>query len=811
LREAKPIPSDHKRGTALAIVGEAPGGLEVHRGRYFVGESGKRLNNGFRHFGIPPHRVHINNTLQCRPPYDFGPKDWKRAIACCQPRLEAELREANPRVILAVGKKALHALSIYNSDALFPFVGSTLDCGLKLKRKQTTLLVSLHPAFCLRGQRQYFPVFYQHLQHAWELATGARDPFQWQRLLYYGDSEIDILKALKKFASAKSGKLGIDIETGGSDPVLDGITALGLGDYQTAVSVLWPPERHFVCEDRARQAFTLIRQSLANPRTRKVAHNGIHDVIGLEAIGLNIAEYTDDTILKHHVVANTLKHSLGFVAQTEFACEPWKKLFHVGGDEKGLARFLTAPGEELTLYNAKDTAILSPLDDRLDERLATVHNGQELYDGYLERSKIAMAMQLWGIHISPKAVAAHEKPLRSRIARARAEVRKVAKSARRSNFGTEETRVPWQRFNPGSKAQLRRLLFESLKVRPAIYTSTGLPSLREEVLQSLVGHHRAQVQYLARALLRYNRYTKLYNTYIKGLRGVTRAHPQAKVWGTKTGRWSYDIFPAQTTPKKLRDVVIASPGNWLLSADYSQLEMRIMALLSGDPRLMEWFIEGKDPHTETAIGLFGSLDHLSKKKRTKFRDVAKTFNYGEAYGGDDKTLWTHVNKKLPDLGISLLDVMRIRETKAMMHPVLVQWRRDLLAKAERDDFVEHPLSGRRIYFHGDVEATKVYNSPIQGTAADIINAALPGVFKGIKRIKGSSLIFQVHDELVADVSDPLRGARVLKRHMTKPITIDGKKMHFPIDYKIGRDWGLSMKKFESIEEIEKWWKKQKRK
>jgi DNA polymerase-1 len=621
--------------------------------------------------------------------------------------------------------------------------------------------------------------------------------------LYYGKSEKQILAALRRLAKMKRGTLGIDIETAGPDPMTDRITVIGMATNAVSVSLLWPPEQHFKTIEDAEEAYQLTAKILAGP-LRKAAHNGIHDILGLKQIGLTVGNYTLDTILMHHVAGNTLKHDLGFVSQTEFACDPWKKIFKVTGDAKGLERFLRAKPGELTLYNAKDTAILPPLASALANRLDNTNNGWELYNGYLERSHIALSMQQWGARISQGAVERHEKPLKRRIRDARREIRQAALETGRKYLHIGDNIVPIEDFNPASNPQRKELFFKVLRVRPRIYTPKGEPSLKEEFVQLLTAHHNPIVAKCARALLRYRKYTKLYGTYIKGLRGVGRVYPQAKVWGTKAGRWSYDNFPAQTTPKILRDIVIASVGNWIASADYRQLEMRIMAWLSGDPLLLDWFETGKDPHSETAIGLFGSAEG-------EFRDIAKTSNYADAYGADSKTLWINITKSLPKLGITLLDVERIQESKARLHPTLVQWRRDLLAKAQADDYVEHPLSGRRIHFHGEVEPSKVYNSPIQGTAADIINRAIVGVHRDILKIPNSHLLFQVHDELVVDASDPVRAAKVLCKHMSAKVTLkmNGKisTMKFPVDYKIGHDWGKGMRKFESIEDIEKWWSK----
>lgn len=780
--DLKPIPSDRRRNTKLAIVGEAPGGLETQLGEYFVGESGKMLKSTLRKLGVKPSQVHINNAIQCEPPFKATATDWKQAIKCCRPRLENELRRSGAEYILALGKRAFHATTKYKR-AITDWAGCTLPCNLE-GCKNKTVLVSIHPAFVLRGNKQYAPVFKKSLDHSWRLATKQQDPFQWQELYYYGKDETQTLDALKEIANG-TGLLGFDIETAGSCAITKPLIAVGVANSDFAVSLVWPLERHFTDITQQASAEKLLRRIFKKTTLHKVAHNGSHDVPGLQVNGFEIKGYKHDTILYHAVYANTLLHNLGFVSQVEFACEPWKQLFKVSGDAKGLERFTTSKLEDLTEYNAKDSAILVPLAEvAINEWMPATHNGQALYDGYFERANIAANIMTTGAMINQDVRGRFDRNLRRNYNRAETTLREAA--------GEPE-------LSATKNKELHALFFDKFKVPITKRTPKGNPKLDRAVLDSLLTHHNPKVVDCIRALLRYKKYKKLHSTYIKGLRGVHKIHPQAKVWGTKGGRWSYNDI-VQLVPKSLRSIFRARPGNWIIEADYKQFEIWIMAHLSQDKTLLGWLTNGLDVHTMRAKSIFGDGE-ITKPQR----QVGKMMGLAVQYGAEALTVWQQMQLKNP--GFSLTDVEQMIETIYFTHPGIKAWQREMVRLARKTDYVECPVSGRRQKFYKDIEPAKCYNYPVQGTAADIMDGAIPNVFKAFKRIKDFYLLFQVHDALICDVRNPYRAARILHKHMTAPVSIRGDLISFDIDFKVGRTWG-DCKDFGSLKELKQWWEKE---
>jgi len=749
----------------VCIVGEAPGRNEEKEGQYFIGESGHYLDQGLRLIGKTRQDIRITNALQCRPQSlgrEATNEEWKTALACCKPRLESDLKGTTH--ILAAGKRAFHAVTTYK-DALVPWLGAPQVFDNR------TVVPSFHPAYCLRGMRQYLPIFYTFLERVFDLQRNV-NVFSWQPLAYFG-GELDAERVLQTILDSGL-PVGIDIETAGRDPLTSGITALGLATEEVGASILWPPIRHVPGDRKLAARIRHLCGLILRSNAPKICHNGAHDITGLRQHGFSIKNYTDDTLLMHHVAGPTLKHDLGFVSQVEFACDPWKKLFKVVGDVKGLERFLTAKPEELTRYNAKDAAILPRLLPRLQERLAQEHNGETLYRGYFTRSVIAARMRARGILIDKTAVTRHLRSMAPKIGKAEAAIKRISN------------------VNVASLPDMRKLFFTTLKQVPVSVTEkTGAGKLDAKSLEAFCASSDGRVREIARNLLIYREWTKLRSTYLRTLK-TDEVHPSPKVWGTKTGRWSYEDPAIQTIPPELRDCFAAREGHWIVEADYSQLELRIIALLAQDQELLQWYKEGRDVHMENARGLF-----MTQEPTEKQRKMGKSFVYASNYGAEAGTIWANLVPKFPDL--TLTAVVRMMQAWRAKRLPITFWQRKLVEQVRRDDYVEAPLSGMREHFHGQPELTKILNFPIQSTGADIINEALPHVWHSLRGIE-SYLIIQVHDSLVAETPYPRECARRMGRWMCRPVTIAGHTLTFPVDFKVGKSWG-SVVKYSTWEEV----------
>lgn len=317
--------------------------------------------------------------------------------------------------------------------------------------------------------------------------------------------------------------------------------------------------------------------------------------------------------------------------------------------------------------------------------------------------------------------------------------------------------IAGEEFNIGSPKQLQTLLFEKLKLPRGKKTKTGY-STGVEVLEELAGIHP-----LPGKILQWREMAKLKSTYVDALLQMIhpktgRVHTSFNQAVTATGRLSSSNPNLQNIPVRteeglaIRRAFIAPPGHQLLSADYSQIELRILAHVSGEPSLRRAFEAGEDIHTRTAVELFGVSPEVVSPE---MRRLAKTVNFGVLYGFSNYGLSRQ-------LGIEIGDAQRLIQNYFQRMPQVKRWIDHILKLAYEQGYVT-TLLGRRRYLpelkspnrnirsFGERAAT---NSPIQGTAADIIKLAMIKVRERLRK-EGSSakMILQVHDELVFEVPE----------------------------------------------------------
>jgi DNA polymerase-1 len=292
-----------------------------------------------------------------------------------------------------------------------------------------------------------------------------------------------------------------------------------------------------------------------------------------------------------------------------------------------------------------------------------------------------------------------------------------------------------------------------------------------------------------------------------------RVHPAWKPWGARTGRWSSEPN-FQNWPKYLRAMIIAPKGRTFVGADYSQLEMRIMAAMSGDLNLIRLCIEAdesdklnpaKDPHSYVAAKVFGQAYHdayarshndkAAEDKCRLLREITKTTVYGLNYGSGAQTVLNGIYERGydgPPLTINV--IKRVINTYFTEFPGIPTWREKTLQQAVRDKKVTSPILGRhRIFPLGQVEATVAYNFPIQSGAADIMNLRVWELYKGLKDIDPTAfLIAQVHDAVYAECAE--NKAKEVARFIEETLTVErsleegGPSMLFVASAAISKNW-----------------------
>lgn len=346
-------------------------------------------------------------------------------------------------------------------------------------------------------------------------------------------------------------------------------------------------------------------------------------------------------------------------------------------------------------------------------------------------------MELTGVCIDTAALREAETDMNRRIAGLEKEIYELA--------GEE--------FNVGSPAKVGEILFERLRLDDkAKKTKTGQYSTGEEILEKLVPRHP-----IVAMIMRYRAMKKLLNTYLTALPAAInpatgRVHTNYNQTVTATGRISSSSPNLQNIPirddegREIRRAFIAEPGCLFMSADYSQIELRLLADFSGDPIMIDAFAHGKDVHAITAAKIYHKeLEEVTANERRN----AKTANFGIAYGISPFGLSTR-------LGIPRAEAKEIIDNYFATFPGIRQYIQDSIESARNNGYVETRMGRRRMLpdissrnptVRGYAERNAV-NAPLQGTAADIIKVAMVAICREIKdRGLKSKMIMQVHDEL----------------------------------------------------------------
>jgi DNA polymerase-1 len=349
-----------------------------------------------------------------------------------------------------------------------------------------------------------------------------------------------------------------------------------------------------------------------------------------------------------------------------------------------------------------------------------------------------------------------------------------------------------RRFNVNSTQQLSPILFQELKLPSARKTKSGF-STDASVLEELRGKHP-----IIELIIEYRQLTKLKSTYVDALPQLVNAktkrlHTSFNQTKTTTGRLSSSDPNLQNIPvrgelgREIRQAFIAPPGHQLLSADYSQIDLRALAHLSGDPELLETFTGDGDIHTDTAIRLFG----VEKDKVTAdMRRLAKTVNFGVIYGmsGYGLEQATEFNREEAEKFISAY---------FEKYPRVKEYMEETKKQARELGYVKTILGRKRLIPEvnssnrnmREAAERMAINMPVQGTSADIIKVAMIKLDKEMKRLKlKSSMLLQVHDELIFEVPDDEmdRMQKLAVKVMSEAIELS---IPLKVETKAGKNWG----------------------
>jgi len=438
------------------------------------------------------------------------------------------------------------------------------------------------------------------------------------------------------------------------------------------------------------------------------------------------------------------------------------------------ARSITGIEQEtLGSYLACHASVLVPLKERLADEMTRVGVDRIFYDIEIPLTTVLSSLEACGVLVDTAGL----KEISSEIDR-------LLEGMEGKIFA-----LAGGEFNINSPKQLGVILFEKLGLPVVKKTKTGY-STDSKVLESLASRHD-----LPAFILEYRMFSKLKNTYVDALPSMInpqtgRIHTRFNQAVTATGRISSSEPNLQNIPvrsemgRRIRQAFIAPEGHRILSADYSQIELRILAHITRDPALMEAFTHGQDIHAKTASEIFGvPLQEVGENQRR----AAKTINFGIMYG-----MGPH--KLSQELGIRRDTAKAYIDSYLAKYPGVREYTETIAAKAEFDGFVTTLLGRRRSvpeitssnFNEREAGRRIAINTPIQGTAADIIKIAMVRIYERLKDFQ-SRMVLQVHDELVFEAAeDEIEGlAAMVQQEMENAYELD---VPVRVDIGTGKDW-----------------------
>ena len=496
-------------------------------------------------------------------------------------------------------------------------------------------------------------------------------------------------------------------------------------------------------EDRkeAQALLEILRPVLENPAILKIGQNIKYDLLVLKNYGIEVKGTLYDTLLAHYLIEPEGKHGMDWLAQQYLQYKPVSITELIGKKGKGQGNMRDVDEDDVTAYASEDADITLRLKGKLDPILLS--NGLKKLVEEVENPLIRVLtdMEFEGVRIDTGSLAELSVTLEQESKEIEKRVYELA----------------GVRFNLASPKQLGEVLFEKLKLDPkAKKTKTGQYATGEEILSKLADEHE-----IAEAILEYRQMVKLKSTYVDALPTMInsktgRIHTTYNQFVAATGRLSSINPNLQNIPirtargREIRKAFVPRDENYvLLSADYSQIELRLMAAFSQDESMLEAFRTGRDIHATTAAKIFKvPLDEVTTDMRRK----AKTANFGIIYGISAFGLAQR-------LSIPRGEAKEIIDAYFTEFPAVKQYMDGAIEKARTQEYVETIL-GRRRYLRdinsrnmtmrGFAERNAI-NAPLQGSAADLIKVAMIHVHDWMKKEKlKSKMILQVHDELVFD-------------------------------------------------------------
>lgn len=564
-----------------------------------------------------------------------------------------------------------------------------------------------------------------------------------------------------------------DTETTGIDPMNVELVGLSFALKEHEAYYVPVPDD----QKKARETVRIFKSALENPASLKIGQNIKYDYIVLHNYGVEVKGNLFDTMVAHYLLQPEQYHNMDYLASIYLGYKTVEIEELIGPKGKKQLSMRQVPIEQIYPYAAEDADITLQLKNRLEKELASGKMEKLFYEMEMPLTRVLANMEITGVNVDIAELKSSSDLLTRRLEELEQEIYQLA--------GTT--------FNVSSARQVGEILFDRLKIdEKAKKTKTGQYSTTEEILEKLRSRHPIVGKILDQRGIR-----KLLSTYINALPELInpktgKIHTSFNQTITATGRLSSSNPNLQNIPirdsegREIRRAFVPDKGCLFFSADYSQIELRIMAHLSGDRHMIEAFREGSDIHAATAAKIYKvPIDQVTSDMRRK----AKTANFGIIYGISVFGLAERLN-------IPRSEAKVLIDGYFESYPQIKEYMNKSIEVAREKGYVE-TICGRKrmlpdIHSHNSVvrgyAERNAINAPIQGSAADIIKIAMIRIARrfeeeGLK----SRMILQVHDELNFNVpADELDRVKEIVCHEME----NAYPLQVPLlaDYGVGHNW-----------------------
>ncbi len=525
------------------------------------------------------------------------------------------------------------------------------------------------------------------------------------------------------------------------------------------------------------QTLEIFRPFFEKEDLLKVAHNLKFDYKILKQYDITVKGAMFDTMIAHYLLNPDGRHGMDYLSEVYLNYKPVSIETIIGKKGKNQGNFRDADLRTQTDYAAEDADVTFQLYELFAPQLKKENLEDLFFNIEMPLMEVLAKMELAGISLDEKWLAQESIDLENDLKQLESKIFELS--------GEE--------FNMNSPRQLGDILFEKMQLDPkAKKTKTGQYATSEDVLQKLASKHE-----IIKHILEYRTYQKLKSTYVDALpsqieKTDNRVHTNFSQTTAATGRLASVNPNLQNIPirtlrgQQIRGAFVSGEGKKIISADYSQIELRLIAEISGEDNMIKAFQDGEDIHASTAAKLFKiPLEEVSKTQRSQ----AKTVNFGIIYGQGAFAL-------AEQTGLSRTEAKQMIEAYFETYPKLKQYMAEQVSKARETGYVETILGRKRhlkdinsnnFVVRGHAERNAV-NAPVQGSAADVVKMAMIKIQKELEKEKlQTKMLLQVHDELVfeAPVDEIEVATNIIKMEMENAIET---QVPLLVEVGVGNNW-----------------------